>query len=71
MTNGPQCFRPGSTLHGVTHSLGSASEYATFVVRLFSKYADAVIWFSGAVVDEDTRLEHDLVVDLRRWDATC
>lgn len=54
----------------MTRGLGSASEYATSVVRLFSDYADSVICFSGPVAYEDTRLEHDLVVDLRSWDAT-
>ncbi|MGI3780559.1 MAG: hypothetical protein ACRYG2_07245 [Janthinobacterium lividum] len=54
----------------VTRGLGSTSEYATSVVRLFSGYADSVIWFSSPVAYEHTRLEHDLVVDLRSWDAT-
>lgn len=59
-----------SSLDVVTHGLGSASEYATSVVRLFSDYADSVIWFSGPVAYEDTCLEHDLVVELRCWDDT-
>lgn len=54
----------------MTRGLRSASEYATSVVRLFSDYADSVIWFSGPVAYQDTRLEHDLVSDLRSWDAT-
>ncbi len=54
----------------MTRGFGSASEYATSVVRLFSDYADSVIWFSGPVAYEDTWLEHDLVADLRSWDAT-
>lgn len=53
----------------MTRGPGSTSEYATSVIRLFSGYAGSVIWFSGPVAYEDTRLEHDLVVDLRSWDA--
>ena len=54
----------------MTRGTGSASEYATSVVRLFSDYADSVIWLSGPVPYESTRLEPDLVADLRSWDAT-
>lgn len=52
----------------MTRGVGSVSEYASSVVRLFSGWADSVVWFSGPVAYEDTRLDHALVADLRTWD---
>lgn len=51
-------------------SVGSAEEYATSVVRLFSGWADSPIWFSGPIAHEDTRLDDDLMADLRAWDSS-
>ena len=60
------CIR---TLSRVTGRVGKVDEYATSVVRLFSGHAQSVIWFSGPVPYEETRLEADLVADLRAWDT--
>lgn len=54
----------------MSERLRPVSEYATTVVRLFPDYAESVIWFSGPVAYEQTRLDADLVADLRAWDAS-
>lgn len=38
------------------------------MVRVFSGWADSAVWFSGPVAYADTRLERELVADLRSWD---
>lgn len=55
-------------LTSVTKGTESAIEHATTVVRLFSGWADSPIWFSGPIAYADTRLDADLVADLRAWD---
>ena len=46
------------------------SEYATSVVRLFSGWAASAVWFSGPVDYQDTRVDGELVADLRSWDES-
>lgn len=52
----------------MTKRTASAREYATTIVRLFSVWAESAIWFSGPIAYDDTRLDANLVADLRAWD---
>lgn len=47
---------------------GSRAQDDIPTVRLFSGWADSAIWFSSPVSYSDTRLDQDLIDDLRRWD---
>lgn len=51
-------------------SLGEVDEYATTVVRLFPDYANSVLWFPGPLAYEETRLDAQLIEDLKAWEAS-
>src|SRR5689334_1382975 len=52
----------------MTRGGGPGSGHDVPVVRLFSGWAESPVWFDGPVAYEDTRLDAELVADLRAWD---
>ena len=49
-------------------SAGGVGEDATTVVRLFPDYADSVLWFPDPLPYEQTRLDAQLIEDLKAWE---